>query len=194
MRNTDTYFGDLKEKRGAYLLLIPGLRAAKPLGEKQELSVFIRPYFDHFGGNSIVERKNEADSLAGSRNDGSPFGEIRVRKLRSSSIALAYHYRIGKHLQAGAGIGYHQHWNALGTAADTIRTGAADSLRWFHQDKELWQLLRNRNFTLNLEAVYRSRRVAAGIGLTAPVFPFGTTPYGAKPVNGQLFIRWKVGK
>ncbi len=190
------YVSDLKEQYGAYILAIPGVWASRKIGNRQEVILSARPYFDYYSKNELFFQNSVLDT----RPDSMPIPKAypqdgRLLKLRSSGVTGEYHYRFAGNFLIGGELSYQHHWNALANIRRLSSSGfspAVDSLEWLGRNDDFWKYLRPGNVTAGLSLTYRTSSLSLGGSVLMPLFPTPKELYGAKPLNSRIFIRWQL--
>ncbi len=196
MAGRKTYTSDLKEYHGAYILAIPGVWASGKIGNRQEIVISVRPYFDYYSKNELFFQNNMHDIRPDSIPIPQTYPQGRLLKMRSSSFTVEYHYRFAENFLIGGEFSHQHNWNALASIRRLSPSGfspAVDSLEWLGKGDYLWSHIRRLNATAGLSLTYRTSSLSLGGSVLLPVFTTSNVPsFNSRPLNARISIRWQL--
>jgi hypothetical protein len=192
-RGTEGYFRGPNGKTEIWRPLIPGIWLSRKWG-KHEIGLRFNPVSQTFTGNkfiSSIETNFPADSM-GNKNLKSTF----QNKSFGMSGGLIYHFEIFPSFVTGLGVDCHtQTRSVLSYRITTGSSGSVSSETSFtgigKSDND-W-ILHTVFFTGNLELAWRQKQFDLGADFKIPLTTLTNVPGSTlKPVNGELFFRWKI--
>lgn len=195
LQGTKNYFSGTNGSSQPYIALIPDLWVSKQVGPKMDLLLMV-----HFT-NLYATGEKPLTSVKGAYSPSDTTTVTRsVSLLKTSgfSAGLQYDYHFYKRWSIGAGLNYHTLNRAL-VKEKTTAFYTGDLLSEYttvaQKNGSDWLYLNASFFTGKLELSYQWRKIKTGASLYVPISDLSSVPGNRiRPVNGQLFLRWRLGK
>lgn len=195
LQGTKSYFTGTNGSSQPYIALIPDLWLSKQFGKKQELLLMVhlsnlyatgeRPLASSKGQLSIIDTTTVTKNLL-------------LLKTSGFTAGLQYNFQVYKRWNIGAGLNYHFLNRALLTEKTTgVYTGSVLSEYTLLAEKNgsNWLYLNSSFVSGKIELSYYLGKIKIGGSLLIPLSDMSSVPgYSIRPVNGQLFLRWRLKK
>lgn len=195
LQGIKNYFSGTSGSSQPYVVLIPDLWISKQMGGKQELLFSLSLSNTYATGDKQIASFKGALSIVDSTTVTQ-----RVSVLKTSGFAagLQYNYHVNNKWSIGAGLNYHSINRALiketttGYYTGRVISESTDAVSKGGND---WLYFNNSFFTGKLELSYYWGRIRTGAAVYIPVSDMSSVSGNSiRPINGQLFLRWRLNK
>ena len=188
------YFLGTNGENQFYNFLIPGLWVSKTVGKKgNEVLVSLKAAQQYLTGSKTVA------IITGvvSPTDSTPIQRNKVViKTNNITLGVQYNYRIDDRWSIGTGLNLHWQYSAL-VNQQTIRLQdgslLSDSLYGINKSSTDWQYFKPSIISARVEVLYSFKKLQSGMAIIVPVTNFfQLSPGSSHPVNGHIFLRWRI--
>jgi hypothetical protein len=178
-----------------YLTLVPGIWLNYTLSKRQSVSVNVIPFHSYLGGlkNLAQIREFTSDSIPW-RDSIVSYRTIKLVKANGVNIAFQYNYHFSSKISVAVGLSFNSFSSALikESIADISNIAISDTLT-IRNRNNINQYLRKDLFALKTGLTISPGKYEFGINLLLPMQDMSSTSTNSlKPLNGQLFFRWKI--
>jgi hypothetical protein len=189
------YFSGTTGSSQPYAILLPDLWISKQMGGKQELLLSMHLSNIYATGDKQIASFKGAMSI----NDTTTVTQrVAVLKTSGFTAGLQYNFHLNNKWSIGAGIDYHLINRALIKVTTTgYYTGSvmSDVTDVAKKGGASWLYFNNSFLTSKFELSYYWGRIRSGAALYVPVSDMSSVSGNSiRPVNGQLFLRWRLNK
>lgn len=195
LQGTKNYFSGTNGSSQPYIALIPDLWVSKQVGPKMDLLLMVHLTNLYATGEKPLASAKGAYSPS---DTTTVTRSVSLLKTSGFSAGLQYDYHFYKRWSFGAGLNYHTLNRALVKEKTTaFYTGAllSEYTTVAQKNGSNWLYLNASFFTGKLELSYQWRKIKTGASLYVPISDLSSVPGNRiRPVNGQLFLRWRLGK
>ena len=200
--NGGNYFTGINAQNQPYLLLLPSFWATKMIN-KNEIMFSFTPLQQNFTKNKIMDTVKPAPVPVPVPVPGpgpvfsSPYLKTqRLLKTFGFSAGLFYNYYVTPSISIGLGLKYNRQNLAL--ERDVIfsritRTHVLDTIFIVKKSSLDWKYLKPYFISGHLELAYTKKKFSSGLNISAPITNLSIIDKeNLRPINCQLFIRWKI--
>lgn len=191
LNSNNNYFNAYRDNNKQYYMwLLPSAWASVNIGKHQSVSLTVNPFKQQFAGSKIVHvEKPFIQSVE-------PDVITRLIKSRSIDLGVNYSYTIIKKLSVNVGANYSFQQNALyieqqveGFSGNILSA----KIYGVRKKDEAFKYIKPSYVSLNTSLQYNFKMLSVGGGITSPLTNLsGDNQYNIKPVNGELFLRYRI--
>jgi hypothetical protein len=195
LQGSKNYFTGTSGSSQPYILLVPDVWVSKQLGKKQELLLLFSFSHQYATGDKQLAASTGRWTILDSTT---VIKKLSLSKTSGISLGLQYNYNIDKNWSIGTGINYNKLSSALlnekitGVYTGTVLSSLDLVAKKNNSD---WAYLNSSFFTGKLELSYYLGKIKIGSAVFVPLSNLSSAAGNTvRPVNGQLFLRWRFTK
>ena len=195
LQGTKNYFTGTNGSSQPYVALLPDLWLSKQIGKKQEILLTLHLSNLYAAGEKQLTAAKGALSII---DTTTVIKSISLIKSSGFTAGLQYNFNFSKHWGIGTGINYNLLNRALikeKTTGFYTGTVLSEFTMVAAKNGSNWLYLNSSFFTGKIELSYYLGKIKIGSALFVPLSNISSVPgNNIKPVNGQLFLRWRLKK